>query len=446
MISILATLVFTASAVEIPHESYVMDNGMTVLLMEDHALPQVVVDLWYGVGSFDDPAGASGFAHLFEHLMFMGTEVVDEFDPIMEAAGGANNASTMDDVTNYYSWGTSNVLDLLLFLEADRMTGLDITQEKLNLQREVVRNELRQNYEDPPYGPVWLEIPAMIYPEGHPYRLSGIGSHEDLLNASLEHVQSFYESWYAPNNVTLVVAGDFEEEHVRSRITEYFGHLQPAVVPAHQTVSTIDAPVTSRRVLERDVPAPAVIMAWPTPSYFADGDAELDVISDLLSGTTASRLDRRLVMGDEGVQQMWASQMSSKNGSIFMVYMLAEPGADLDHIESVVTEELAALAGSSPATESELASYNLRSERSVVEGLEGLLARAESLQMYQFYTGNADGVEADLQRHRDVTPSDVASTVEAYLTPERSAVLRVLPLSEVEEVEATESSTEGGDQ
>ena len=191
MIALLATCVLTASAVEIHHETYVMDNSMTVLLLEDHALPQVVVDLWYGVGSFDDPQGASGFAHLFEHLMFMGTDRVAEFDPIMEAAGGANNASTMDDVTNYYSWGTSNVLDLLLFLEADRMTGLDITQEKLDLQREVVRNELRQNYEDPPYGPVWLEIPAMIYPEEHPYRLSGIGSHEDLLNASLEHVQSF---------------------------------------------------------------------------------------------------------------------------------------------------------------------------------------------------------------------------------------------------------------
>jgi len=437
-------MVMTASAVEIPHESYVLDNGMTVLLMEDHALPQVVVDLWYGVGSFDDPSGASGFAHLFEHLMFMGTDRVAEFDPVMEAAGGANNASTMDDVTNYYSWGTSNVLDLLLFLEADRMTGLDITQDKLNLQREVVRNELRQNYEDPPYGPVWLEIPAMIYPEGHPYRLSGIGSHEDLLNASLEHVQSFYDSWYAPNNVTLVVAGDFDEDHVRARVAEYFGPLQPSVVPAHAVVEAVDTPVVARKDLHRDVPAPAVIMAWPTPSFFAEGDAELDVISDLLSGTAASRLDRRLVMGGEGVQQMWASQMSSKNGSIFMVYMVAEPDADLDHLEAVVLEELTNLAGDLPATPEELASFNLRSERSVVEGLEGLLARAESLQLYQFHTGVADGVEADLQRHRDVTPEDVAEVIGRYLTTERSSVLRVLPIPEPDE--PTEQSPEGGAQ
>ena len=186
----------TANAMDIPHEHFELENGLDVILIEDHRLPTVVVDTWYGVGSYDDPMGASGFAHLFEHLMFMGTERVPEgeFDGRMEIAGGWNNASTGDDRTNYYDVGPSEILDLLLYMEADRMTGLDITQEKLDLQREVVRNERRQNYEDAPYGGIWLALSEMMYPESHPYHWEGIGSHEHLLAATLAEATSFLAS------------------------------------------------------------------------------------------------------------------------------------------------------------------------------------------------------------------------------------------------------------
>ena len=219
-------------AVDIAHETYTLPNGLKVILIEEHDIPQVVVDVWYNVGSSDDPKGASGFAHLFEHLMFMGTHRIKqgEFDKQMERFGGWNNASTASDYTNYYSVGPSELIDLLSILEADRMVGLDITQEKLNLQREVVRNERRQNYEDQPYGSIWLNLSEMMYPPSHPYHLEGIGSHEDLQAATLQTVTQFYEEWYMPNNATLCVSGDFDPETIKKSIETYFGPLSSGTV------------------------------------------------------------------------------------------------------------------------------------------------------------------------------------------------------------------------
>ncbi len=412
-----------------PIERFTLDNGLEVLLLEDHRQPQVVVDLWYGVGSYDDPEGASGFAHLFEHLMFMGTRAVPEgrFDQLQEAAGARNNASTGDDRTNYFDWGTSNTLDLLLWLEADRMRGLDITQEKLDLQREVVRNERRQNYEDRPYGRVWLDLPEMMYPPEHPYHRSGIGSHEDLLAATLDHVRSFYASWYAPNNATLVVAGDFDPGHVRERVEAWFGPIPPAEVPPHKEVPQPDRPHEARRTVRDQVALPLVVMAWHTPPFFAPGDAEMDVVADLLAGGPDARLTRRLVHDERVAQQVEAFQSSSLRGSLFVVMVFAQPDADLDAIEAAVTEEIGALAGERPAAPEELRRAVVHYEKSALGELEPLLGRAEKVQTWNFYTGHPDYLEQDLARYRALDADGLARAVSRYLAPDRAGVLRVLP-------------------
>lgn len=420
-------MIGAAMAVDVPHERFALDNGLEVILIEDHRLPQVVVDVWYGVGSFDDPEGASGFAHLFEHLMFKGTERVPAFDPLMEANGGANNATTGNDRTNYFSWGSSNILELLLFLEADRMTGLQITQEKLDMEREVVRNELRQNYEDSPYGGVWLALPEMLFPSDHPYSLEGIGSHEDLMNASLEHVQSFYSNWYAPNNARLAVAGDFDSAALKPRIEALFGPLQPAIVPAHTAVDTVREVQQKRQVIDDQVPAPALVMAWHSPNYFSPGDAELDVLANVLAGHAAARLDARLVYGEGQALQTWVGQLSAKRGSTFLVWIQAEPGADLSAIEAVVVEEIAGLAGEKPATSDELAIALNDREMSFLTDLEGLLNRAEALQAYAYYMGEDFGPAEDIARYRSVTAESLKAVIDEWLDPGNVAVIEVHP-------------------
>jgi predicted Zn-dependent peptidase len=426
----LGLLAAPALALELPYASFSLENGLDVMLLVDPARPQVVVDVWYDVGSFDDPDGASGFAHLFEHLMFMGTKGVPQgmFDAQMEAAGARNNASTAADYTNYYSWGTANTLDLLLRLEADRMTGLDITQEKLDLQRAVVRNERRQNYEDPPYAEAWLTLSEMLYPESHPYHLEGIGSHEDLLAATLDHVEGFYGDWYAPNNATLVVAGDMDPEAVKNRITEFFGPLQPVVVPAHRKVPEVLVPVVARRILRDQVPAPAVILAWHSPSFFEDGDATMDVLANVLSDGEGSRLPQRLVHADGLAQEVWAAQASQSRGSVFLVWVVGRPGADPAAIEAAVLDELAGLVGDRPVTEEELQRAVTGFEVGFTHQMESLLSRAEMLQRYQHFTGTADYVEQDLARYRALDPAGVQAVAEQWLGSEKATILVVLPM------------------
>ncbi|MBM4132033.1 insulinase family protein, partial [bacterium] len=208
-------------------ETYTLPNGLTVILHEDHAQPMVTINTWFKVGSKDESPGRTGFAHLFEHLMFMGTERVpdNQFDVLMERGGGANNASTSPDRTNYYSWGPRSLLPTLLWLDADRLEGLSraMNQEKLDLQRSVVRNERRQSYENQPYGGAELMISAAMWPEGHPYHHPVIGSHEDLEAASVQDVKDFFAAFYVPGNASLVVAGDFDRTEAKRLVAETFG-------------------------------------------------------------------------------------------------------------------------------------------------------------------------------------------------------------------------------
>ncbi len=424
-----------AGAPSIPYTEYTLPNGLHVVLLEDHSLPQVVVDVWYRVGSKDEVAGRSGFAHLFEHLMFMGTTRLpgDGFDAVMEAHGGSNNAWTMEDATNYHESGPPNLLETFLWMEADRMDGLGnaMTQAKLDLQRDVVRNERRQSYEDQPYGVAWLEMPTLLYPQGHPYAHTVIGTHEDLQNASVDDVKGFFGSWYVPNNATLVVAGDFDPAAVKPVIARYFAGLAKKPLPPRPAPAPVTRPVASNTVLDDDVPFPQVNYLWHTPAAFTADDARLQLVAELLGGGESSRLYKALVLTGLA-QEVGVMQMPTQLGSTFAITATAMDNVDLKGIEDVIAREIATLATTAPSAE-EMARLQNQHELQFLQGLESLLERAEMLARYDAYTGKLDFLGTDLARFRDATASDLQKAALAYLDPDAKARIEVRPAAAAKE-------------
>jgi len=429
LITLLALLAGAAEPLSIPHESYTLDNGMHVILVEDHSLPQVVINIWYRVGAKDELVGRTGFAHLFEHLMFMGTTRLPDsgFDDLMESAGGWNNAWTSEDATDYYDVGPSNLLDTFLWMEADRIEGLAgaMTQAKLDLQREVVRNERRQSYEDSPYGEVWLALPEIMYPEGHPYAHSVIGSHEDLQAASVEDVVTFFDTWYVPNNASLVVAGDIDVAQTKARIQAWFGSLESRPVPERTVPAPLDKPVKSFTEMTDNVPVARSMMLWHTPPAFEPGDATMDVVAAILSGGELGRLNQRLVVQDQVAVQASAAQYSQKLQSMFVVDLIPAEGQELEAIENVAFEEIQRLATDGPTTE-EMERVLNQNRVSAIRGLESLDARASALNRYWFLTGNADYLATDLGRYDDISVDEIKAAASS-LMKERAAVIHVLP-------------------
>src|ERR1700733_12003996 len=293
-----------ADDVTIPFTMSKLKSGMTVIFHEDHELPVVTVNLAYKVGSRFEGAGRTGFAHLFEHLMFMGTRraPTKAFDEWMEGAGGWNNADTSEDHTEFFDVGPPTSLPLLLWLEADRLRDLGplMTQEKLDAQREVVKNERRQTSENVPYGKVELVLPELLFPEGHPYHHPVIGSHEDLEAATVPDVKAFFAQWYDPSNASLVVAGDFDPKEASATIEKYFGAIPSHGAPADPWDATHASEGTTLRTVVRQtltdkVELPKVVMAWQSPKHSAPGDAELDLVASVLAAGKASRLYKSLV-------------------------------------------------------------------------------------------------------------------------------------------------------
>lgn len=439
-LSLLASLVAPAAAqsLSIPHEEYQLDNGLNVILLVDHDNPEVVVNIWYGVGGKDELVGRTGFAHLFEHLMFMGTTRLpgSGFDDLMEAEGGWNNAWTSEDATDYYSSGPPELLTTLLWMEADRMEGLAkaMTQEKLDLQREVVRNERRQSYEDSPYGVAWMAMPEVLYPKGHPYAHSVIGSHEDLMAAEVSDVVNFFNSWYVPNNASLVVAGDFDPAVIKPEIARMFGVLVAGELPERIPATTPDVPVVPLTELTDQVQIPMTTMMWHTPAGLAEGDAAFDIIGSLLSAGRTSRLYQRMVMGDAVATEVSAAQYSQLLGSIFMINALPTDKYTLDQLENIVYEEIEKLATDGP-TEAELARILAQLKMQFIGGLEALDSRASALNRYRYLAGTPDYVAQDAARYDAVTIDDLKAAA-ATLTKNRVGIIRVFP----------ETKTTGGDQ
>jgi zinc protease len=417
-------------ALDVKVETYTLPNGMTIILHEDHTLPQVVVDTWFYVGSKDDPPGRSGFAHLFEHLMFMGTERVpgSGYDDIMEAGGGANNAGTGMDETSYFSWGPSSLLPTLLWLDADRLDGLGraMTQQKLDLQRDVVLNERRQNYENAPYGVAEFIIPAALYPEGHPYHSSGIGEPSDLEAATVADVVSFFDTFYVPGNASLVVAGDFNSDEVKQLVAHTFGAIPAKQLPQHRMAASVVLDQEVRRLATDRVEAPKLYLVWPSPAIFEPGDAEMDLVADILGDGPSSRLYQRLIVTDRIARELDVYQSSQQLGSEFHIEVTAPAGGDLEVIKRAVLDEIQTLTTDGP-TDDELTRVKAATEASFLRRIENLTARADSLNSYRFHLGEPDSFARDLARWTSAGSDDVRRWAATVLGDGRLD-LRILPL------------------
>ncbi len=424
-----------ADDLQIPFTKSQLPNGLTVILHEDHTIPTVVVNVSYTTGSRMEQPKRTGFAHLFEHLMFMGTKRVPTkaFDGWMEAAGGWNNASTSEDRTDYYDVGPPTSLDLLLWLEADRLRDLGplMTLEKLNAQRDVVRNERRQTSENTPYGKVELRLPELLYAEGHPYHHPVIGSHEDLEAATVDDVKQFFATWYDPANASLVVAGDFDPKAALQKVQKAFGGIpshgkpkDPGAPGFDPNVSTLAAVV--RETLRDDVELPKVVMAWQSPKHFAPGDAELDLLSSVLANGKASRLYQALVYEQKLAQNVEAFQASGVLGSRFMVGVIARPGVSLDKVEAAVDKELAKVR-TERVQDEELSRAKNGFESQFVHGLEGVRQRAAILNLYQTELDDPGFVQKDLDRYRKATTDGIKDIAARTLDPNKRVILRILP-------------------
>ncbi|WP_437870564.1 M16 family metallopeptidase [Sorangium sp. So ce363] len=415
---------------DIPFTKYSLKNGLTVILHEDRALPMVALNLMVKVGSRFEEPGRTGFAHLFEHLMFMGTRRVPtkQFDAWMEAEGGWNNAWTSEDRTAYHEVAPAHALPLLLWLEADRFSSLADSMDlpKLNAQRDVVRNERRQTSENEPYGKVDLLMPSLMYPEGHPYHHPVIGSHEDLQAATVDDVTTFFRRWYVPNNVSLVVAGDFDPQKTRDLIERLFGGIPERPVPAATTPSPVKLSGVVRKTIEDNVNLPKVIMAWHSPAHFAPGDAELDLLATALEQGKASRLYKALVYDKQLAQEVSAVQRSGDLGSTFTVEAIARPGVPLEKVEAAIDAELAKVRDAKLSRE-ELDRAKNQYETAFVMALESVAGRASMLNRYETSKGQPGFVEQDLKRYRDATAESLQAYAKSTLDPNARVILRVVP-------------------
>jgi zinc protease len=416
--------------VDIPFTRTTLSNGLVVILHEDHALPLVAVNTMVHVGSHFEEASRTGFAHLFEHLMFMGTARAPTkmFDDWMEAEGGSNNAWTSEDRTDYEDVGPASTLPLLLWLEADRFSSLgkEMTQAKLDAQREVVRNERRQTSENRPYGKVELRLPELLYPPGHPYHHPVIGSHEDLQAATVDDVKAFFSHFYAPNDASLVVAGDFDPARVKPEIERLFGWIPRAEVPAEPTAAAPVLKGVVRETLVDEVKLPKIVMAWHSPKRFAPGDADLDLLGEILRSGKASRLYKALVYDHPLAQEVQAEQRSQDLSSIFIVEAIAQPGVSLDDLEKAIDAQLAAVT-SAPPTPEELRRAQNQYETGFVARLQSVQARAALLNQYQQSVGDPGYAEKDLARYRAATPASIQAIARQVLDPNARVILRVVP-------------------
>lgn len=422
-----------APRLSVPHTRFMLPNGLNVILHRDASVPVVAVNVWYHVGSGHERPGRTGFAHLFEHVMFEGSMHVPEgaFDNWLEAAGANNNGSTTVDRTNYNIDLPSNALELGLFLESDRMGFLldDKAPGKINGQRDVVKNEKRQNYDNQPYGQAFIELPALLYPAGHPYSWSTIGSMEDLTAASFEDIARFFRTYYVPNNASLVIAGDIDIAATRRLVEKWFSEIPRGkpVPPLTPPPAVLDG-VRKKTITDR-VQLPRLYLAWLTPPLFKPGDAALDIVASLLAGGKNSRLYRRLVYDLQIAQDVNAFQLSQALGSNFIIITTARPGQPLDTLQAVIDEELGRMRAAPPDARDMARALN-QIEANFYRGMErvgGFGGRADRLNAYYQITGNADSFAMDLERYRAATPADVRAAVEQYLPADRRVELSIVP-------------------
>jgi len=412
-------------------EKYTLPNGLEVVLHEDHSTPVVAVDTWYHVGSAEEQRGRTGFAHLFEHLMFMGSEnvPVGAFDQWLESAGANNNGSTTADRTNYYEWMPSNALPLALWLDADRMGRLlpPMDLAKVNLQRDVVKNERRQSYDNQPYGRANETIDAALYPANHPYSWPTIGSMTDLSAASLDDVKNFFRKFYAPNNATLTIAGDFNPDTVKAWVRQYFGGIpRGAETVVHATAPAFTVPRDTFLVLEDKVQLPRVYFAWHSVKAFAPDDAALDALAYVLAGDKNSRLYKSLVYDRQVAQNVTAYQNSGRIDGSFNVIISPKPAQQPTDLARMADAEIARVAREG-VTQRELdrARNTLRTQ--MLDRIASVNGKADQLNFYNYYVGTPDYTQQDAARYDRLTTADVQAAAAKYLAGAHRVVLTVVP-------------------
>ena len=412
-------------------EKYSLPNGLEVILSEDHRLPLVAVNLWYHVGPADERAGRTGFAHLFEHMMFQGSQHTGpkSHNRYLEAAGASDiNGSTDFDRTNYYETLPSNQLELALWLESDRMGYLlgMLDRERLTNQRDVVRNERRQTTENAPYGLVEEELFHELFPADHPYHADVMGSHEDIEAARLKDVRDFFRQYYTPNNCTMVIVGDIDPAQAKALVQKYFGSIPPgpAVPPITAAAPVITA--EKRATVTDQVELPRVYMGWISPTAYQPGDAETSLLAELLGGGKSSRLYKKLVYEKQIAQDVSVTNQSLRLGSVFEIQATARPGVKIDDLEKALNHELTAIRTDGP-TQAELdRARNLIQTRRIV-GIEGYGGRADRLNLYNQYLHDPNYLSKDLDRYDRARIADLKRLAADVLRPNARVVVYGVP-------------------
>jgi zinc protease len=417
----------------IPYSRHTLDNGLDVLIHEDHGCPIVAVNVWYHVGSKNETPGRTGFAHLFEHLMFEGSQHYDKgyFHPLQEA-GALLNGSTNADRTNYWEVVPTNAFELALWMESDRMGYLlpALTSAKFENQREVVLNERRQNYENRPYGFANMALMSSLYPPDHPYSWMTIGAAEDIRAAQLDDVRAFFQTYYRPRNASLALAGDIGTDSALELATRYFGELEAGDEPPPvHAVERSSFMVERRLMLEDRVELPRLYIAWHSPAIFAADDADLDLVAEVLASGKTSRLYRTLVYEQRMATEIAASQSSRELGGYFQIIATAAPGRTLTELDQAISDAIEAFVEQGP-TAPEMERCQAQAEANFVFRLQtvgGFGGKSDQLNAYNVFVGDPGFFERDLDRYRRVTGGSMQRVAREWLQADRRVILSVVP-------------------
>ncbi len=420
--------------ISLPFTKQRLDNGLEVIVHEDRRVPIIAVNVWYHVGSKNERPGRTGFAHLFEHLMFEGSEHHNTgYFPPLQQAGALLNGSTNTDRTNYWEVVPTSAIDLALWMESDRMGYLlpALTRERFETQRDVVLNERRQNYENRPYGFGMMAMSAALFPPDHPYHWMTIGGADDIRAMQLEDVQAFFRTYYHPANASLTIGGDIDTARAFELAERYFGDLPGGPIPA---AVTAEARLSreARLVLEDRVELPRVYMAWHSPAMFANGDAELDLAADLLANGKTSRLYRTLVYEKRLALDVSAYQSSRELGSFFLLAATAAPGRSLTEIAAIIDTEVQLLADAGPS-QSEMERALAQAEAHFMYRLQtvgGFGGKSDQLNAYNVFRGDPGFFAHDLARYREATADGIRMAVASHLAFDRRVLLSIVPRSQ----------------